>query len=494
MKTILGIDIGTSSLKAMLLDLESGFSHVTSCEYGVDIPQPGWAEQDADVWWNAAVSVLNELKTAHASEFNSIAGIGLSGQMHGLVCVDRFGKPVRPAIVWLDQRSAGHVERLNQKNGAEKLESMLQNPVFTGSAFASLLWMRDDAPKELAQTETVLLPKDYIRYRLTGEIGTDYSDASGTACFSTKSRDWAWGLISECGLKASLFPACREAGDIAGTVSAKAARDTGLREGIPVIYGAGDQPCQSVGNGAIHEGILTCNIGTGGQIAAVLANERHDTMLRTQTFCHATPGVYTILGATLNAGMSLNWLSKKVLKADYQTLNAEAAAVRPASAGLLFLPYLSGERTPHMDPLAQGMFFGLALGHERGHFARAVMEGVAFSLKDALSIFEELGISADSVIASGGGAASGLWLQIQADILEKEMRVCSVKEQACLGACLLAAAGIGYYSDLREACKIHVTFRSETYRPNLENSAVYRRSYERYRRLYRQTKDIMRMD
>lgn len=485
MTTLLGIDLGTQSVKAMLLNSKTGESYTSSQNYPVDIPQQGWAEQALHQWWDATVKVLLELKQQHPQAFSSIKGIGFSGQMHGLVCMDKDNAPLRPAIIWLDKRSIKQVNDLNNRFGTDGLEQYIQNPVFAGSALASLLWMRDNESDLLAQTKTILLPKDYLRYRLTGMLGTDYSDASGTAAFSTKKREWANELITACGLNPAIFPACYNSTQTAGYVTATASLQTGLAEGLPVVYGAGDQPCQSIGNGAIQENTLIANIGTGGQVAALLNHEHHDPKLRTQTFCHAIPGKYTILGATLNAGMALNWFANNIIsRHDYKALDKEAQNIPAGSEGLLFLPYLSGERTPYMDPSARGMFFGLDLAHTQAHFTRAVMEGVAYGLRDALTVFEQLGISAKKMIASGGGATSPLWLQIQADILKKEVFVCTVAEQACLGACLIAGVGTHLFGSFEQACEQFVFFKQKSYTPILQNAAAYQKGYSIYQKLY----------
>lgn len=492
MKTLLGIDLGTSSLKAMLLDTDSGESVSAMQEYEVEIPQTGWAEQHPDVWWNATLSVLSELKASYPAQFKAISGIGLSGQMHGLVCLDNTGTPVCPAILWLDQRSAPQLARLTPQQHAS-IAAHTQNSIFAGSAFASLLWMQEERPDLLARTHTILLPKDYIRFRLTGTLASDYSDACGTAVFSPHKHDWAWELIDRFSLSRSIFPPCFSSSELAGPVLPRVASTLGFSQPPLVVYGAGDQPCQSIGNGAIRENTLICNIGSGGQIAAFLQDFRYDKALRTQTYCHAVTSAYTILGATLNAGMSLNWFANKVLQdSDYAALSDAATAIPAGSEGLIFLPYLTGERTPHMDPHAKGMFFGLDLGHDRRHFTRAIMEGVVFSLKDSLQIFQEQGIDGDTIIASGGGASSPAWLQIQADILEKEVRVCAVKEQACLGACLLAGVGIGVFPSLEEACQAHVSFQETRYTPNPLHFQAYRARFAQYQALYQRNQALMR--
>lgn len=492
MAVILGIDIGTSSVKAMLLDTEMGPVAVRSKPYDVSIPSPGYAEQDPELWWVSLKEALEELQAQNAVAYQAVAAVGYSGQMHGLVLADEEGKPVRPAIIWLDQRSSAQVEEIGRKMTSREMGEAFCNRVSSGFAFPSLLWVKEKEPEALAKTAAVLCPKDYLRLKMTGKAGTEVVDASSTCMFSTRERDWAWEVIDRFGLKREIFPKAEESMQIAGTVTAACAEETGLPRGIPVIYGAGDQPAQSIGNGVFEEGRLISNIGTGGQISAFIREPIYDKQLRTNTFCHAVPGGYTIYGATLSSGMSMNWAKNKLFHLEgYDVVNREAAAVPAGADGLVYLPYLCGERTPHMDPDAQGMFFGMRLAHGRGHFLRAVMEGVTYSLKDCLGLMQELGIDAQTITASGGGAASPLWLQIQADILQRPVCACTVKEQACLGACILAAVGCGFIPSLREGCDRFVRMDGRVYEPIKEHFTMYEERYETFRKLYRQTKGLM---
>lgn len=493
MAVVLGIDLGTSSVKAMLLDLETGASAVAAKGYGVDIPHVGYAEQDPQNWWNSLLGALGELREKNMESYGRVAAVGFSGQMHGLVLADQEGRPVRPAVIWLDQRSGKQLSKIEEKISRETMGEILRNRISSGFAFPSLLWVRDCEPESLEKAAFLLSPKDYLRFQMTGEAGAEVVDASSTGIFATARRDWAWELIERFGLPERIFPRVCESSDIAGQLTAACAAETGLPAGIPVIYGTGDQPAQSIGNGVISEGRLISNIGTGAQISAFLREPVYDKKLRTNTFCHAVRGAYTIMGATLCGGMSLNWAKNKLFSmGSYDTVSQEAKKVSAGSQGLLYLPYLSGERTPHMDPEAKGMFFGLTLSHERAHFLRAVMEGVTYSLKDCLEVLKELGVDAPVIIASGGGASSGLWLQIQADILEKQVIACTVGEQACLGSCILAAAGTGLLPSLEAGCRRFVTMNDTVYEPIPANRPVYKEGYEKYRELYRRTKDLMK--
>ncbi len=493
MACILGIDLGTSSIKAMLLDEEKGVIGTSARSYTVNIPGEGFGEQDPRMWWESLKEVLRNLKETYSSDFSKICSVGFSGQMHGLVAVDRNGNPIRPAILWMDQRSGAEAKMVQEELGMETMGKVFHNRVFSGFAFPSLMWIKRNEPENFEKIYKILLPKDYIRYRLTGEFGTDASDGSSTSIFDTGGRDWAWDIIKKYNFPAEIFPEVHEAEEVAGNITKSAAEETGLPKNVCIVYGSGDQPAQSIGNGAVREGIIISNIGTGGQISTYSDKDKYDEKLRIHTFCHGVNRAYTIFGATLCSGMSMNWMKDKILyESDFQRMSLEAGKARPGSGGMIYLPYLSGERTPHMDPEAKGMFFGLKLNQDRSCMIRSVMEGVVFSLKDSLEIFGQIGLSGDHIIASGGGASSEVWLQIQADILEKEMKVCAVKEQACLGACIMAGIGAGLFENAAGAAERFVTFKDRHYEPRKEYEQMYREQYYIYRKLYENTKELMR--
>lgn len=492
MAVVLGIDVGTSGIKAMLMDTEKGVMAIQAKEYGVDIPQKGYAEQNPQMWWSSLVDILSALKEKHKNIYEEIVAVGYSGQMHGLVLVGENGNPVRPAIVWLDQRTGKQLEYIESVMTGEEMGNVFCNRVSSGFAFPSLLWVEEQEPEIFAKVKSILCPKDYLRLKMTGEIGAEVVDASSTGIFSTAKRDWAWEIIEKFGLPKEIFPSVFESEDIAGEVSSFCAKETGLPVGIPVIFGTGDQPAQSIGNGVISDGKIISNIGTGGQISAFIQSPLYDPHLRTNTFCHAIRDAYTIFGAALCSGMSLNWAKNKVLQIDnYETVNEMAASVQQGAEGLIYLPYLSGERTPHMNPNAKGVFFGMTLGHEQGHFLRAVMEGVTYSLKDSLEIIKELGVDAPVIIASGGGSASDQWLQIQADIFEKPVTASRVKEQACLGSCILTANAIGALSSLEEGCERFVLLDDRVFYPDRRHVDIYKEGYVKYKELYKRLWDIM---
>lgn len=491
MAMLLGIDIGTSSTKVMLLDIENGVAGVESQTYDVSIPEPEYAEQDPDIWWEAVLYCIGRLREGHESDFENIVGIGLSGQMHGLVLVDADGNPIRPAILWLDQRSEDECEELKRQLPEEIVRRSLRNRIFPGFALTSLLWVKNHESENFDKIFRVLQPKDYIRYKLTGLFGAETTDASATLMFDVVKRNWAWEILDLCGFPHYIFPECHESGEIQGVLSSNCAARTGLPLSAQVIYGMGDQQAQSIGNGVFEEGTFICNIGTGGQVSAFSSEPVYDEGLRTQTFCHGIDRAYSVFGAILNAGMSLKWLKDNILREkNFEVLSQMAEEIPTGSDGLIFLPYLTGERTPHMDTKAKGMFYGLNLAHTREHMARAVMEGVTFALKDCMEILEKMGNECTRVISSGGGASSPVWLQIQADILNKEIFVCNVSEQACLGACMLAGVSTGVFADLKEAREKFVAYGEATYKPERNNVDQYERSYKVFKALYQRTKGL----
>ncbi len=488
---ILGIDLGTSSAKAMLLDVEEGVIGVRAQEYEVSIPKAGYAEQEPGVWWEAVCHALKSLKEAYPGSFAAIRAVGLSGQMHGLVMMAKDGRPLSPAIVWLDQRSAQECRAVEERVGKEGWEAILQNRVNPGFAFPSLLWVKHHRADLYGKIHKVLQPKDYIRYRLTGEMAAEVTDASAALMFDLKRRNWAFPVTDAFDIAREILPECHESAGVAGYVMRRACEETGLAAGIPVVYGAGDQLCQSIGNGVYEEGQMICNIGTGGQISVYSREDRYDRQMRTNTFCHCHEKGYTVFGAVLCAGMAFKWLKNKVLHEEsFTELSRKAGETERGSGGVFFLPYLAGERTPHMNPSAKGMFFGLQMCHEDRHLARAVLEGVTYALRDSLDILEEMGIAGKYMIASGGAAVSPAWLQIQADIFGKEIFVCGVKEQACLGACILAGVGAGLFRDFAGPCRQFVHYKEQTYVPDAAAVQEYEERRRTFRALYEKNKEL----
>jgi xylulokinase len=482
---LMGIDLGTSSTKTVLIDASGRLLATAAREYPVDTPRPGWAEQDPDWWLEAAVGTMAEALAQRETAPEEVAGIGLSGQMHGTVCLDKKGEPLRPAIIWADQRSRDQVARVYREVGAERLGAWTGNPLATGFMLASWLWLCEETPEVAQATAHLLLPKDYLRYRLTAELGGEPSDGSSTLLFDTAGRDWSAPLLEALGIDPALLPPVRESAEVAGGLRPEIAARTGLRAGTPVVFGGSDQALQALGHGVVDPGIVSCTIGTGGQLFAPAHAPVYDPQLRLHLFCHALPDRWHLEAAILAAGLSLRWLRDNVLQGwSYGALADAAARVPPGSERLFFLPHLAGERTPHMDPQATGAFVGLTLRHNREHVTRAVMEGVVFALRQGLDLMVELGVPVERIVASGGATAHPLWLQLQADIFNRPIYRTATIEAAAVGAALLAGVGAGFYPDVLEACRRTVTWREEVIAPAGENVTRYEEGYRTFCRLY----------
>ena len=490
MEALLGIDLGTSSVKCVLVSETGQVLGAAQREYPICTPRPGWAEQDPQAWWQATADASGEALTAAGRP--SVRGVSFSGQMHGTVLLDAGGEPLRPAIIWADQRSGAQCERFYSILGRERQAAVTRNPIAAGFMASSLLWLQEAEAQTLARGAHVLLPKDYVRYRLCGHIGSEPSDAASTLLFDTGQRQWADDLIRELGLPRELFPGLSPSCEVVGEVTHEAAQATGLPAGTPVVAGGGDQPVAAVANGAVDEGVLLSTIGTGGQLFTPVAEPRYDPGLRTHTFCHVAPDRWFLMAATLSAGLSLRWLRDNVLgtqgEGSYDRLSEQAAAVSPGAEGLIFLPYLVGERTPHMDPQAKACFIGLTLRHGVAHLVRAMMEGVVFAMRQGLDIFRDLGLRFDRVIASGGGARSAVWRQVQADAYGLPVSTVDVVEQAGVGAAMVAGVGVGVYHGLAEAVArvVSITPQAE---PRADAMALYEDRYHVFRELYPTLRD-----
>jgi xylulokinase len=480
-----GIDLGTSGVRAVILDGAGRLKGSGHREFGIDTPQPGWAEQDPEVWLRATAGAVRQALCEVGSLPGSIRGLGLSGQMHTTVCLDRQGQVLRPAIVWADQRSKQQVAQVYEQFGKARLGAWTANPLATGFTLASLLWLRQHEPHTFARIAHVLLPKDYLRYTLTGQLATEVTDAAATLLMDVARRAWNDDLLAALELDRAILPPIYESAEVAGRLQPEAAAALDVSPGLPVVYGGGDQSMQAVGHGIIQRGLLSCTIGTGGQLFAPTGTPVYDPELRLHTFCHAMPGWWFVMAATLSAGLSLNWWRHKVAGGEpYAALAGAAQAVPPGADGLLFVPYLVGERTPHMDPSARGAFVGLTLRHERAHLTRAIMEGVVFSLRQGLQLMMDLGLPVERVVASGGGTRHPLWLQLQADIFNRDIYQTEVDEAAAHGAALLAGVGVGVYQDVADACAHAVRWKDVVVTPRPQNVAVYDEVFARYQRLY----------
>ena len=433
------LDLGTQSVKTAIMDAEGYLLSVSHEGYGLQTPRIGFVEQDPEAWWRAGAKTIREAIAKAGIAPDDIVGLGFSGQMHGVVALDAQNQPVRPAIIWMDQRSSAEAEEIRSAAGSLLEEQLLNRPV-PGMMACSLLWLKKNQPDVYSRIHKVMLPKDYIRFRLTGEIGTDYADGSATGAFSVAQTRWCTELLEKIGLRTDIFPEAHECIEVAGTVSAEGAAQTGLKQGTKVVYGSGDAAAQLTGNAVVREGIIACNIGTASQISAAISTPHFDRLMRVQTFCHAVPGRWLFQGGALNGGSTLSWLRNKMLqdKRPFSELDREAAETPAGSEGLIFVPYLAGERTPYMDPKAKGVYFGLSMKHEQGHLVRATMEGVLYNLRECLRIMDENGVPTQKVISSGGAAKGKTWKQIQADVLGMPVYTTATEEEACQGAAIQA--------------------------------------------------------
>ena len=494
MKHLIGLDVGTSGAKALLVDQEGTVVADATATYPLMTPRPGWAEQSPQQWWEASCQAMSEAVAAAGLAAGEIAGVGLSGQMHGSVFLDADGEVIRPAILWCDQRTAAQCDAITERIGAERVVEETLNPVLTGFQAPKILWLRDNEPENYTRVAKVLLPKDYVRFMLTGEFATDVSDASGTSLLNVAQRRWSGVMLEGLELDEGVLPKVYESVEVTGRLSGEAAALTGLAEGTPVVAGAGDQAAGAVGNGIVAPGSVSVTTGTSGVVFAYLDEPVLDAELRTHTFCHAVPDKWHVMGVMLSAGGSLRWLrdsicSEEVAAAEamgvdpYELMTAAAAKVEPGCEGLVFLPYLSGERCPHPDPAARGVFFGLNLTHSKPHLIRSVLEGVSFGLRDCFELIKGLGVEFTQVRASGGGARSSLWRQIQADIFAHEIATISVDEGSAYGAALLASVGAGVHPTVQAAVNAAIAV-VETVSPDAAATEKYEAYYALYRRLY----------
>lgn len=486
MSVLIGLDLGTSGVRAIAVDERGRIVAEGSAAYPLASPQPGWMEQDPEDWWQGTKTAL--AKVAGRLD-QDVVGIGLAGQMHGSVFLDSSGAVIRPAPLWNDQRTAAQCDTITETVGAERLLAITGNPALTGFQAPKILWLRDREPERYRKVAHVLLPKDYIRFRLTGAFATDASDAAGTLLLDTGRRDWSDELLDLLELPREWFPDVCEGPEQAGTLRHDVAAEIGLQPGIPVAAGGGDNAAAAVGVGVISDGIVGSSIGTSGVVFAHTDEFRPDPTGRLHAFCHAIPGAWHLMGVTLSAGGSLAWW-REVLHQDFDDLMAAAGTTSPGSEGLVFLPYLTGERTPHRDPLARGMFLGLTSRHEAAHMTRAVMEGVVYSLRDSLEVLRSLDVPVDQVRATGGGARGALWRQLQADIYNLPIYRTTIDEGPAFGAALLAGVASGVHTSVDEAVSL-VELRPEVTEPDPERAKAYQDQYEVYRSLYEATAGAM---
>jgi xylulokinase len=488
--SLLGIDVGTGGTRAILIDSEGRILTSATVEHVPFVsPRTGWAEQDARDWWRAASAAVRAVLSSEGVRPEEIDAVGLSGQMHGAVLLDQRDEVVRPAIIWCDQRTEAQCSTLTDKVGADRLIELTCNPALTGFTLPKMLWVREHEPEIWRRVRTVLLPKDYVRLQLTGEKATDVADASGTLIFDVTRRKWSPEMLTAADIDEALLPRVYESPQVTGVVSAAGATATGLRAGTPVVAGAGDQAAGAVGMGIVRAGTISATIGTSGVVFAVTNRPSLDPQGRVHTFCHAIPGRWHVMGVTQAAGLSLRWFRDQFGagaedgRDPYERLTEEAASAPAGADGALWAPYLMGERTPHLDPNARGALVGLTASHTRAHVVRAILEGVAFSLRDTFEIFRELNVPVETIRLGGGGARSSLWRQIQADVYDHEVEMVEAEEGAAYGAALLAGVGSGNWPSVDAACAAVVRVTQRVI-PVPANQQLIERQYQSFRRLY----------
>jgi xylulokinase len=484
MSHVVGIDVSTTATKAVLIDEQGKVIAVGSSSYDYDVPRPMWTEQDPHLWWDAAIEALRLMLAGSAIPASDIDAIGLTGQMHGSVLLDAEGEVIRPAILWNDQRTAAECDEIRRRVGRDRLIEISGNDALTGFTAPKLLWVANHEPANWDRVETILLPKDYVRFRMTGDRAIDTAGGSGTILFDLAQRTWSPEILEALEIDARRCPPNYEGPQITGRLTPDAAAATGLLAGTPVVAGGGDQAANAVGVGAVESGIIALSLGTSGVVFATSNGPAIDPEARVQAFCHAVPDRWHMMGVMLSAAGSLRWFRDAVAPGtDFDDLVRAAGEVSAGSDGLIFLPYLTGERTPHPDPRARGAFVGLTVGHDLRHMTRAVLEGVAFGLRDGLDLMVQAGVpSPGSIRASGGGIRSALWRQILADVLGTEIETVSTEEGAAYGAALLATVGAGHF-ETAEAATEQMVHAVPAAQPSA-NRDTYRTIHERYRSLY----------
>jgi len=499
MAVFLGIDIGTSGTKTLAMREDGVILASATVEYPLYSPKPGWSEQQPADWWDASVKSVRKVMKAAKLKAADVGGIGLSGQMHGSVFLDKAGKVIRPALLWNDQRTVAEcaeIERL--AGGRKRLIKMVANPALTGFTAPKILWLRNNEKKNFDRTVQVLLPKDYVRYEMTGEFATEVSDASGTLLLDVVKRKWSSNLLSKLDLDSSLLPKVYESEDVTGGLTTAAAKAMGLNAGTPVVGGGGDQAASAIGNGIVRKGVVSATMGTSGVVFAHSDEVQVDPEGRLHSFCHAVRGKWHVMGCVLSAGGSLQWFRNQLCQDEiaqakrkkidpYELITRQAAEAPVGSEGLFFLPYLTGERTPYADPNARGSWVGLSLRHGKGHLARAVMEGATYAMRDSLEIARGMDIPVKEVRLSGGGARSEFWRQMQADIYGQQVVTINAEEGPAYGVALLAAAGTGAYRDVVQACKATISVVTRT-RPGSRERKAYNAAYPIYQQLYQSLK------
>ncbi len=491
---LLGVDLGTSGTKTVLFKEDGTVVASKTIEYPLYQPKNGWAEQDPLDWWNATCGTTKAVISQAGISAAEIKGVGISGQMHGLVMLDKAGNVLRKSIIWCDQRTAKECEEITEKVGAERLIEITANPALTGFTASKIMWVKNNEPEIYAKCAHILLPKDYVRYMLTGEFATEVSDASGMQLLDVPGRCWSDEVLGKLGIDRSLLAKVYESPDVTGTVTRQAAELTGLAEGTIVAGGAGDNAAAAVGTGTVIDGKAFTTIGTSGVVFAHTSKLSIDPKGRVHTFCCAVPGAWHVMGVTQAAGLSLKWFRDNFCRAEMETaeglgkdpyilMDQQAARHPIGSDKLLYLPYLMGERTPHLDPNCRGVFFGLSAMHTKSHLLRAVMEGVTFSQRDSVEVLREMGVEIDEMLACGGGGSSPLWRQMLADTFNCPVKTVVSKEGPALGVAILAGTAAGIYRSVEEGCRSVIKL-NPAQEPVKENVPEYEKFYQLYRSIY----------
>ena len=495
MSIYLGIDIGTSGTKALVCRENGQILATATAEHPSYHPKPGWSEQQPEDWWKSSVESTKAAIAKAKVAASEIKGVGLSGQMHGSVFLDKNHRVLRRALLWNDQRTAAECSEIEARAGGRaKLIQMVSNPAFTGFTAPKILWVRNHEPQVYEKIAKVLLPKDYIRFRLTGEFATEVSDASGTLLLDVTHRKWCDPLLGLLGIDQSLLPRCHESEEVSGKITSEAAAEIGIPAGTPVVGGGGDQAAGAVGNGIVKTGVISATLGTSGVVFAHADQVQTDPEGRVHTMCHAVRGAWHMMGVVLSAGGSLQWFRNQFCQAEiedakrrsidpYELILQMLQSVPPGAEGLFFLPYLTGERHPYSDPYAKGAWIGLTVRHTRAHLARALLEGATFAMRDCLLVIRQLGVNATQIRLSGGGARSRFWRQLQADIYGQKVALINAQEGPAYGVALLAMVGTGAYKSVPEACAATIQVTEEM-SPNEEGRKAYEKIHQEYQRLY----------
>ena len=494
MKYLLGIDLGTSGTRSVLFNPDGEVIAAKSAEYPLSQPQNGWAEQDPQDWWEAAIATISHVVRQSGVDPRQIAALGISGQMHGLVMLDEKGQVLRPSIIWADQRTGEECEDITRLVGKDRLIEITANPALTGFTASKIMWVKKHQPDIYKKTRRILLPKDYLRYKLTGDFATEVSDASGMQLLDVPGRQWSQEVLDKLGIARELLARVYESPEVTGHVSEEASRLTGLSQSTLVVGGAGDNAAAAVGTGTVQDGRAFTTVGTSGVIFAHSSKIAIDPKGRVHTFCCAVPGAWHVMGVMQSAGLSKRWIRDTLCQVEiaqaeklgidsYDLVDALAAKSPVGSNRLIYLPYLMGERTPHLDPDCRGVFFGLSAMHQRDDLIRAVMEGVSFGLRDSLEILDNMGVKADKMLLTGGGAKSAFWRQLLADVYARPLSLINSPEGPALGVAILAGVGAGVYKSVESACDALVR-PSDAIRPDMGKAAAYQRFHRLYQQLY----------